>query len=96
MDEEKKFVRVPFTLHRNNPKHQEVLSILEQVENKNAYIREAVLFLYQHKDDSVHEGITLEEIQQVVERSNEKLLSRLKELLEAQSSLDYEKMKNMF
>ena len=69
---------------------------MEQVENKNAYIREAVLFLYQHKDDSVHEGITLEEIQQVVERSNEKLLSRLKELLEAQSSLDYEKMKNMF
>lgn len=96
MDENKKVVRVPFNLHRNNPRHEEVYHILERAENKNAYIREAVLFYYQHKDDSFHESVTLDEIEGVIQKCNEDMLLQLRNLMDAQNGLDYEKMRNIF
>lgn len=92
----KKVIRVPFNIHRANPKHEEVYQILEQAENKNDYIRKAIIFYHQHKEDSFQDGVTLEEIERVVKQGNEELLSRLSSILESQSGLDYEKLRNIF
>lgn len=45
MNNTNRVVRVPFNLHRNNPSHEQVYKILEKAENKNAYIREAIIFI---------------------------------------------------
>ena len=63
MNNTNRVVRVPFNLHRNNPSHEEVYKILEKAENKNAYIREAILFYHKHgnhifwSDEEVVENI---------------------------------------
>ena len=48
MDKKSEHVRIPVLLRINNPRHQFVYKILENVENRSAYIREAVIYYYRH------------------------------------------------
>lgn len=71
-------VRVPFNLHRNNPSHEEVYKILEKAENKNAYIREAIIFYHRHKNDLFwSEEEMVENIRKLIASENEKLIAEM-------------------
>lgn len=80
MNNTNRVVRVPFNLHRNNPSHEEVYKILEKAENKNAYIREAILFYHKHgnhifwSDEEV-----VENIRKMIASENEKLIAERKD-----------------
>lgn len=71
-------VRVPFNLHRNNPSHEEVYKILEKAENKNAYIREAIIFYHTHKNHLFWSDEEMgENIRKLIASENEKLIAEM-------------------
>lgn len=96
MDKKSEHVRIPVLLRINNPRHQFVYNILENVENKSAYIREAVIYYYRHNGISTEEDDILEDIRKVVQECNSQLLDELDKRMERKNSIDYKKLKNMF
>lgn len=89
-------IRIPFLLCKDNPKHQFVLSILEQTENRSAYIREAIIYYHRHHGVAIKEDGVLEDIRMVVQECNQKLLLEIDKRLEDKKEIDYDKFKNMF
>ena len=53
MGKKSECIRVPILLRMDNPRHQLVYNILENVDNKSAYIREAVIYYYRHNGISM-------------------------------------------
>ena len=92
MDKKSEHVRIPVLLRINNPRHQFVYNILENVENRSAYIREAVIYYYRHNGISTEEDNILEDIR----KCNSQLLNELDKRMESKNSIDYKKLKNMF
>lgn len=65
-------------LHRNNPSHEEVYKILEKAENKNAYIREAIIFYHTHKNHLFwSDEEMVENIRKLIASENEKLIAEM-------------------
>lgn len=96
MDKKSEHVRIPVLLRINNPRHQFVYNILENVENRSAYIREAVIYYYRH-NGMMEEDDILEDIRKkVVQECNSQLLNELDKRMESKNSIDYKKLKNMF
>lgn len=89
-------IRIPFLIRKDNPKHQLVLRILEQTENRSAYIREAVIYYHRHNGNVIKEDNVLEDIRQVVQECNHQLLVEIDKRLEEKGEIDYDKLKNMF
>ena len=96
MDKKSEHVRIPVLLRINNPRHQFVYNILENVENRSAYIREAFIFYYRHHGISSEKDDFVEDIRKVVQECNSQLLNELDKLMESKNSIDYKKLKNMF
>ena len=96
MDKKSEHVRIPVLLRINNPRHQFVYTILENVENRSAYIREAVIYYYGHHGISTEEDDILDGIRKVVKECNSQLLNELDKRMESKNSIDYKKLKNMF
>lgn len=96
MDKKSEHVRIPVLLRINNPKHQFVYNILENVENKSAYIREAVIYYYRHNGISTEEDDILEDIRKVVKECNQQLLTELDKRIGSKDLIAYDKLKNIF
>ena len=73
MGKKSECIRVPILLRMDNPRHQLVYNILENVDNKSAYIREAVIYYYRHNgismksDDNVWKVIDYDKVKSVLE-----------------------------
>ena len=66
------------------------------MENRSAYIREAVIYYYGHHGISTEEDDILDGIRKVVKECNSQLLNELDKRMESKNSIDYKKLKNMF
>ena len=67
-----KVMRIPFTLYRDNPEHEKVYSILEKQNNRNAFIRSAVLAYYA-QGESGGSSVSAEEIRRIVKEEGVEL-----------------------
>lgn len=88
-------IRVPVLLRMDNPRHQLVYNILEKVDNRSAYIREAIVYYHRHHGLAVEED-SLEEMRKVVQECNEQLLIELEKRMERKNLTDYDRLKKMF
>jgi CRISPR/Cas system CSM-associated protein Csm2 small subunit len=97
LKDSEKVIRIPFTIYRDNPEHEKVYAILEKQENRNAFLRSAVLAY----GKMVGCTITKEDIRQILRESNEELVEVLVRKLTEQSgeekkTIDFEQLKNLF
>ena len=67
MGKKSECIRVPILLRMDNPRHQLVYNILENVDNKSAYIREAVIYYYRHNGISMKSDDILDDIRNVIQ-----------------------------
>ena len=77
MGKKSECIRVPILLRMDNPRHQLVYNILENVDNKSAYIREAVIYYYRHNGISMKSDDILDDIRNVIQECKEELLIEL-------------------
>ena len=77
MGKKSECIRVPILLRMDNPRHQLVYNILENVDNKSAYIREAVIYYYRHNGISMKS----DDIRNVIQECKEELLIELEKRL---------------
>ena len=96
MGRKDKCVRVPVALRMDNPKHKLVYNILESVDNKSAYIREAVIYYHRHKGISPEEDDVMDDIRSVVQECNQQFLEELDKRIGSKDLIDYDKLKNIF
>ena len=83
MGKKSECVRVPILLRMDNPRHQLVYNILENVDNKSAYIREAVIYYYRHNGISMKSDDILDDIRNVIQECKEELdYDKVKSVLE--------------
>lgn len=95
VDKNSESIRVPVLLRMDNPRHQLVYNILEKVDNRSAYIREAIVYYHRHQGLAVEED-SLEEMRKVVQECNEQLLIELEKRMERKNLTDYDRLKKMF
>ena len=96
MGKKSECIRVPILLRMDNPRHQLVYNILENVDNKSAYIREAVIYYHRHKGISPEEDDVMDYIRLVVQECNQQLLAELDKRIGSKDLIDYDKLKNIF
>lgn len=96
MGRKDKCARVPVLLQMDNPKHKLVYNILESVDNKSAYIREAVIYYHRHKGISPEEDDVMDYIRSVVQECNQQFLEELDKRIGSKELIDYDKLKNIF
>ena len=83
MGKKSECIRVPILLRMDTPRHQLVYNILENVDNKSAYIREAVIYYYRHNGISMKSDDILDDIRNVIQECKEELLIELEKRLES-------------
>ena len=76
MGKKSECIRVPILLRMDNPRHQ-------LVDNKSAYIREAVIYYYRHNGISMKSDDILDDIRNVIQECKEELLIELEKRLES-------------
>ena len=91
----KDYNRIAINLFQNNPEHMKVYEILQKQSNKNAFIRDAILY-YDHGYQK--EVVTKADIQQMIEATMDKKLDEFLEKLEKaqQKPLDLNGFQNIF
>lgn len=92
MGKKSECIRVPILLRMDNPRHQLVYNILENVDNKSAYIREAVIYYYRHNGISMKSDDILDDIRNVIQECKEELLIELENVWKV---IDYDKVKSV-
>lgn len=96
--------RISFNLYLNNQEHKRVYDILQKQQNKNAFIRDAIVY-YNHgfknetlTREDVH-GIIQECMQEVLSyrgHDNKQIEKKMETTKQEQSQIDYDSLKNVF
>lgn len=99
--------RISFNLYLNNPEHKRVYDILQKQQNKNAFIRDAIVY-YNH--GFKNEVLTKENVHDIMQECVKELLTALsceehdnegREIKmdivkQEHSSIDYDNLRNLF
>mgnify|MGYP007011734261 CR=1 FL=1 len=104
MSESEEIIRVSLNLYLNNPEHKRVYDILQKQQNKNAFIRDAVIY-YNH--GFKRESLTREDVRSVIRECLDDKLSEIriadkeeqmqqKEQGQVPKPIDYDSLKNVF
>lgn len=95
MGNETERTRLALNLYLNNPEHKRVYDILQKQNNKNAYIRDAIIY---YNQGFQNEAATKAEIQQMIRETMQEIVTPVLESLKEKQdhSINVDGYKNAF